>query len=91
NIMWFANRNDEGIIYHKYFNPIPTEVIALVLTAMSHIPYSYIECCIDEWAQGLKEDIKFTSATYGSVYKGHLASLQRFQQHTAPYKLLEKI
>lgn len=83
NIMWFANRNDEGIIYHKYFNPIPTEVVALVLTA--------IECCIDEWAQGLKEDIKFTSATNGSVYKGHLASLQRFQQHTAPYKLLEKI
>jgi hypothetical protein len=41
--MWFANRNDEGIIYHKYFNPIPTEVIALVLTAMSHILYSYIE------------------------------------------------
>ncbi|KAG2738501.1 hypothetical protein P692DRAFT_20758477 [Suillus brevipes Sb2] len=83
NIMWFANRNDEGIIYHKYFNPIPTEVIALVLTA--------IECCIDEWAEGLKEDIKFTSATYGSVYKGHLASLQRFQQHTVPYELLEKI
>ncbi|KAG1868654.1 hypothetical protein F4604DRAFT_1927193 [Suillus subluteus] len=83
NIMWFANRNDEGIIYHKYFNPIPTEVVALVLTA--------IECCIDEWTQGLKEDIKFTSATYGSVYKGHLASLQHFQQHIAPYKLLEKI
>ncbi|KAG2152584.1 uncharacterized protein EDB93DRAFT_1137405, partial [Suillus bovinus] len=43
NIMWFANRNDEGIIYHKYFNPIPPEVIALVLTAASHILYSYIE------------------------------------------------
>jgi hypothetical protein len=43
NIMWFTNRDDEGIIYHKYFNLIPTEVIALVLTAMSHIPYSYID------------------------------------------------
>ncbi|KAG1865455.1 hypothetical protein DFJ58DRAFT_864495 [Suillus subalutaceus] len=88
NIMWFANRNDEGIIYYKYFNPIPTEVRCTRSDSRESHP---IECCIDKWAQGLKEDIKFTSATYGSVYKGHLASLQRFQQHTAPYKLLEKI
>ncbi|KAG0694510.1 hypothetical protein DFH29DRAFT_815272 [Suillus ampliporus] len=37
NIMWFANQNDEGIIYHKYFNPMPIEVVALVLTAVSQI------------------------------------------------------
>ncbi|KAG1734203.1 uncharacterized protein EDB91DRAFT_1084113 [Suillus paluster] len=83
NIMWFANRNDEGIVYHKYFNPIPVEVVALVLTA--------IECCIDEWLQGLKEDIKFTSATYASIYQAHFDSLQRFHKCTAPYKLLERL
>ncbi|KAG2117748.1 hypothetical protein DEU56DRAFT_930543 [Suillus clintonianus] len=83
NIMWFVNRKDEGIIYHEYFNPMPIKVVALVLTA--------IECCIDEWLQGLKEDIKFTSAAYGSVYRGHLGSLQRFHERTAPYKLLERI
>ncbi|KAG1897052.1 uncharacterized protein F5891DRAFT_1051148 [Suillus fuscotomentosus] len=83
NIMWFTNRHDEGVIHHKYFNPMPVEVIALVLTT--------IECCIDEWLQGLKEDIKFTSATYGTVYHGHFCSLQRFDERTAPYKLLDKI
>ncbi|KAG1761821.1 hypothetical protein EV702DRAFT_1038949 [Suillus placidus] len=83
NVMWFANRHDEGVVHHKYFDPMPIEVIALVLTA--------IECCIDEWLQGLKEDIKFTSATYGIVYHGHLGSLQHFDDRTAPYKLLERI
>ncbi|KAG2145165.1 hypothetical protein DEU56DRAFT_899942 [Suillus clintonianus] len=83
NVMWFANRHDEGVIHHKYFNPMPVEVIALVLTT--------IECCIDEWVQGLKEDVKFTSATYGTVYHGHFGSLQRFDERTAPYKLLERI
>ncbi|KAG1750036.1 uncharacterized protein EDB91DRAFT_1244629 [Suillus paluster] len=83
NIMWFANQNDEGIIYHKYFNPIPVEVVALVLTA--------IECCIDEWLQGLKEDIKFTLATYASIYQAHFDSLQCFHKHMAPYKLLERL
>ncbi|KAG1764085.1 hypothetical protein EV702DRAFT_1037447, partial [Suillus placidus] len=81
--MWFANRHDEGVIHHKYFDPMPIKVIALVLTA--------IECCIDEWLQGLKEDIKFTSATYGIVYHGHLGSLQCFDDRMAPYKLLERI
>ncbi|KAG1872984.1 hypothetical protein DFJ58DRAFT_722148 [Suillus subalutaceus] len=38
-----------GVVYHKYFNPMPIEVIALVLTT--------IECCIDKWLQGLKEDV----------------------------------
>ncbi|KAG2338901.1 hypothetical protein BDR05DRAFT_1062480 [Suillus weaverae] len=72
-----------GVVHHKYFDPMPVEVIALVLTA--------IECCIDEWLQGLKEDIKFMSATYGIVYHGHLSSLQCFDDHMAPYKLLKRI
>ncbi|KAG1831210.1 hypothetical protein DFJ58DRAFT_671426, partial [Suillus subalutaceus] len=83
NVMWFANRNDEGVVYHKHFNPMPTEIIVLTLTA--------IGCCIDEWLQGLKEDIKFTAATYGCVYQTHLSSLQRFDERTAPYKLFERI
>ncbi|KAG2086450.1 uncharacterized protein F5147DRAFT_728944 [Suillus discolor] len=83
NSMWFLNRSDEGVIYHKYFDPIPIKTIALVLMA--------IECCVDEWSQGIKEDIKFTSAGYGAVYNHHFSSLQRFDERTAPYKLLSKI
>ncbi|KAG1867249.1 hypothetical protein DFJ58DRAFT_911671 [Suillus subalutaceus] len=56
NHMWFANRCDEGIVHAKYFDPLPVQTIALILTA--------IECCIDEWMTGLKEDIKFSSLAY---------------------------
>ncbi|KAG2354757.1 hypothetical protein BDR07DRAFT_1382006 [Suillus spraguei] len=45
NIMWFTNQHDEGVIHHKYLNPMPIKVIALVLTT--------IECCIDKWLQGV--------------------------------------
>ncbi|KAG1821864.1 uncharacterized protein BJ212DRAFT_1334147, partial [Suillus subaureus] len=83
NVMWFVNQHDKGVIHHKYFNPMPIEVITLVLTT--------IECCIDEWLQGLKEDIKFTLATYGTVYHGHFSSLQCFDECTVPYKLLKRI
>ncbi|KAG2048812.1 hypothetical protein BDR06DRAFT_894802, partial [Suillus hirtellus] len=75
--------SDEGIVYNKFFNPMPIKVIALTLTA--------IECCIDEWMQGVKEDIKFTAIAYASVYNNHLNSLQRFDERTAPYKLFERI
>ncbi|KAG1775839.1 hypothetical protein EV702DRAFT_1233191 [Suillus placidus] len=83
NDMWFANRNDEGVIQGRYFEPLPVEIIALILTA--------IECCIDEWITGVKEDIKFLSNAYSSVYVGHLRSLQHFDEWTSAYKLLGKI
>ncbi|KAG1902164.1 uncharacterized protein F5891DRAFT_949248 [Suillus fuscotomentosus] len=35
NDMWFANRSDEGIVYAKYFDPLPVQTIALILTAVS--------------------------------------------------------
>ncbi|KAG1789313.1 uncharacterized protein HD556DRAFT_1243982, partial [Suillus plorans] len=50
-----------------------------------------IECCLDEWITGMKEDIKFSSTAYTPVYLVHLSSLQRFDERTSHYKLLEKI
>ncbi|KAG2150337.1 uncharacterized protein EDB93DRAFT_1050027, partial [Suillus bovinus] len=35
NHMWFANRSDEGIVYAKYFNPLPVQTMVLILTAVS--------------------------------------------------------
>ncbi|KAG1860871.1 hypothetical protein F4604DRAFT_1494679, partial [Suillus subluteus] len=35
NDMWFANRMDEGILYAKYFDPLPVKMIALVLVVVS--------------------------------------------------------
>jgi len=35
NMMWFANKNDEGIKHHALFKPFPLPALALVLTAVS--------------------------------------------------------
>ncbi|KAG1859332.1 hypothetical protein DFJ58DRAFT_780680 [Suillus subalutaceus] len=83
NDMWFANRCDEGILYAKYFDPLPVKLMALVLMVM--------ECCVDEWTTGVREDVKFSSVSYGPVYLAHLNSLQQFEERTAPYKLLDRI
>ncbi|KAG1846746.1 hypothetical protein F4604DRAFT_1594844 [Suillus subluteus] len=83
NDMWFANRIDEGIVYASYFDPLPVKLIALVLTV--------VKCCIDEWATGVSEDIKFAAVSYSPVYLVHLESLRQFEEQTAAYKLLGKI
>ncbi|KAG1816421.1 uncharacterized protein BJ212DRAFT_1480870 [Suillus subaureus] len=83
NDMWFTNCSDKGILYAKYFDPLPLKLMALALMVM--------ECCINEWATGVREDIKFSLVSYSPVYLAHLNSLERFEQCTAPYKLLEKI
>ncbi|OJA17164.1 hypothetical protein AZE42_00244 [Rhizopogon vesiculosus] len=81
NLMWFTNRNDEGVIYHKYFNPMPVKVVALVLTAELH----FIECCIDEWLKGLQEDIKFTSATMTQLATFHAGVESLIMSSATPY------
>ncbi|KAG1804409.1 uncharacterized protein BJ212DRAFT_1284416, partial [Suillus subaureus] len=83
NSMWFANHGDKGVIHRRYFDPLPVELLALILTA--------IECCINEWITGVREDIKFLSATYSPVYQVHLNSLQHFNECTNAYNLLAKI
>jgi hypothetical protein len=35
NEVWFADRDDEGIVYEAYFNPIDNITIALVATVVS--------------------------------------------------------
>ncbi|KAL6305982.1 hypothetical protein BKA93DRAFT_775949 [Sparassis latifolia] len=83
NDMWFANKQDEGIRYHEYFNPISDVTIALVLAA--------IECGIDEWATGIKEDIAFSAASYKEVYEAHLHCLEDFEKHTVKYGIVRKL
>ncbi|KAJ6555893.1 hypothetical protein B0H19DRAFT_1151495 [Mycena capillaripes] len=84
NQMWFNNRRDEGATHPELFGPaLPKPAFALVLTA--------IECCIDEWATGIKTDVPFTAADYRSVYQEHLKCLDDFEKHTAPCDILGNI
>ncbi|KAG0698766.1 hypothetical protein DFH29DRAFT_877762 [Suillus ampliporus] len=81
NEMWFVNHWDEGVVHNKYFDPIPIPTVALVLTV--------IECCINKWITGIKEDITFSSANYAHIFHDHVNSLMKFNDHTYQYKLLE--
>ncbi|KAJ7899473.1 hypothetical protein B0H14DRAFT_3423776 [Mycena olivaceomarginata] len=58
--------------------------LALVLTA--------IENSIDEFgATGIRSDVPFTANDYRSVYEDHLEALERFENETQPYKILDNI
>lgn len=48
NMMWFQNKNDEGVVFSDYFNPIPIPALALVLTAVRPcvIPS---DCILTRW------------------------------------------
>lgn len=91
--MWFRNRQDEGVVYDSYFQPIKVETVALILTVVSvffvyKIYYSdvfQIECCIDEWTTGIRTDCAFTTAAYRDIYVDHLRCLQDFISHDKKY------
>ncbi|KAI6017983.1 hypothetical protein BKA83DRAFT_4058549 [Pisolithus microcarpus] len=83
NTMWFANKHDDGVVFHNHYHPFPYPTLALVLTA--------IECCIDEWMTGTRTDIPFTIQEYRGAYELHLKCLQVFEDATKTYNVLPAI
>ncbi|KAI6021361.1 hypothetical protein PISMIDRAFT_92562 [Pisolithus microcarpus 441] len=83
NMMWFANKHDDGITFTNHFNPFPYPMLALVLTA--------IECCIDEWATGTWMDIAFTIQEYQGIFELHLNCLWEFKEATKEFGVLPGI
>ncbi|KAI6020337.1 hypothetical protein BKA83DRAFT_4495093 [Pisolithus microcarpus] len=83
NTMWFANKHDDGVVFHKHYKPFPYPALTLVLTV--------IECCIDEWMTGTWTDIPFTIQEYRSTYKSHLKCLHAFEDATKDYDVLPAI
>ncbi|KAI5984414.1 hypothetical protein EDD15DRAFT_2201272 [Pisolithus albus] len=80
NMMWFANKHDDGVTNPDLFKPFPHPALALVLTG--------IECCIDEWATGTRMDIPFTIQEYRGVFESHLNCLREFEEATKQYGVL---
>ncbi|KAJ7235768.1 hypothetical protein C8J57DRAFT_1088707, partial [Mycena rebaudengoi] len=79
NVMWFANRKDEGAMYPELFGPIfPRPAFAFILTVL--------DCGIDEWTTGTKTEVPFTAADYHSVYLEHLMCLDQYAKHTYPQR-----
>jgi len=67
NIIWFQNKDSDGIIFHELFTPVPIPAIALALTV--------IECCIDEWSDGTRRASNWDEARCKTVYNSHISSL----------------
>ncbi|KAI6010389.1 hypothetical protein BKA83DRAFT_4503539 [Pisolithus microcarpus] len=83
NMMWFANKHDDGVMFPDHFKPFPHPALALVLTG--------IECCIDEWATGTRMDVAFTIQEYCGMFESHLNCLQEFEEATKQYGVLSGI
>ncbi|KAI0298204.1 hypothetical protein BC826DRAFT_907102 [Russula brevipes] len=83
NAVWFAHRCDEGVLFPTYFHPFPLPAIALVLTA--------VECGIDEWISGSREDIDFKSSDYETTYRNHLEMLKILEDETKAYEIVGKM
>ncbi|KAI0265923.1 hypothetical protein BC834DRAFT_158132 [Gloeopeniophorella convolvens] len=79
NITWFRNKDDDGVVYHEYFSPVPSQAIALVLTAC--LLRFQIECCIDEWSTGTRVDSKWDYARFRLEYTSHIKSLEALREH----------
>ncbi|KAG1836134.1 hypothetical protein F4604DRAFT_1603108 [Suillus subluteus] len=83
NLLWYRNKKDEGIIFDKFFSLFPMPALALVYTAA--------KCCIDEWSDGKRVDISFSSGDYREVYDKHLANLKKFDTRTKDHGILAGI
>ncbi|KAF8471404.1 hypothetical protein DFH94DRAFT_201400 [Russula ochroleuca] len=73
NLTWFQNKDDDGILFYNYFEPIPTEAITVALTV--------IECCIEEWSDGTWKQSNLSEERYKAIYLSHLNSLRDFYNH----------
>ncbi|KAH9023486.1 hypothetical protein EDB85DRAFT_1984460 [Lactarius pseudohatsudake] len=72
NVLWFRNREDDGIMFHEHFSPMPIPAIAFIIML--------IECCIDEWADGIRKETRWKEVQFQTAYETHIKMLRHFQQ-----------
>ncbi|KAI6019087.1 hypothetical protein EDC04DRAFT_2607657 [Pisolithus marmoratus] len=82
NMMWFANKHDDRVVFHTYFKPFSYPALALVLAA--------IECCIDEG--GEKEWISLLQYKSTMVHTSCISNAcMHFEDATKLYNILPAI
>ncbi|KAI6013492.1 hypothetical protein BKA83DRAFT_4500297 [Pisolithus microcarpus] len=102
NMMWFANKHNDGVMFPDHFKPFPHPALALVLTSIRRLPFqcgsgvetdimAQIECCIDEWVTGTCMDVAFTIQEYRGMFESHLNCLREFEEATKQYRVLSGI
>jgi len=73
NILWFKNKDDDGMTFQEHFSPMPIRAMALVLAV--------IQCCIDEWTDGTRTDSNWDEKCFKTVYQWHIDALTKFHDH----------
>jgi hypothetical protein len=81
--LWFKNKDDDGLIFQEHFSPMPFPAIAIALTV--------IECCIDEWANGTREESYWNEERFKTVYLRHTKSLTDPDERLLGADALEEI
>jgi len=71
---FFRDKGDVGVIRQEHFSPMPIPIIAFTLTV--------VECCINEWSEGIRKDSSWDDAKLQAVYASHVASLFDFKAHS---------
>jgi len=83
NITWFEHKGADGVAFYEYFSTMPIPAIALVLMV--------IECCIDEWSQGIRRPTGWSQEHFYNAYRSHINSLTDFSRHPHSQGQLEQI
>lgn len=85
---FFRSKNDRRVQHSEAFNPIPLEIIALVLTSVTRICFDVlhwqftgqVEHCIKEWSTGTLVKAKFEESTALPWYDAHLEKLESWRE-----------
>jgi len=72
NLLWFKNKGDDGMIFREHFSPFPVPAMALVLVV--------IQCCIDEWAEGICKESSWDENRLKTEYISHFRALAEFHE-----------
>ncbi|KAF8141126.1 hypothetical protein EV363DRAFT_1097146, partial [Boletus edulis] len=83
NEVLFKHANNDGIRWARYYSPFPRVGFALTLTV--------IECAIDEWAMGVRQNVTFRKEDYSDVFTSHMNALNEFDEVASRYNLLPTI
>ncbi|KAF8990929.1 hypothetical protein BDQ17DRAFT_1547031 [Cyathus striatus] len=65
---WYRQGNADGVVFDRYFNPLPLECLALIFTALSF--------SIEEWSTGSRKQASFTETVAEAKYRAHLNDLE---------------
>ncbi|KZT03691.1 uncharacterized protein LAESUDRAFT_659244, partial [Laetiporus sulphureus 93-53] len=83
NKVWFKDKRDDGIVLQEVYCPFPFIAFATVLMA--------IECAIDEWVSGTREDVTFTIEAYKHRFEHHLSAIKSYNTASSDLEIMKKI